>query len=291
MPARKLIPTLALGCVVLAGCRHHRPEPPPAYCPPPGRGMTIPPVGIPDGPPPPAPVPRGTAPDFGAVPAPAPPPGGSELLLPQNPPGRTRSEYPRAQYPQAIPPSRGGAVLGQPDYVERPRVVEAEPPADEPAPQSKRPATGDDRASGIPEFTQVKDGVSAGGRPELDGLDWLKARGYKTVVYIRRPGDDDTTDRRQVERRGMAFVSLLVTPDTLTKEWVDEFNRTIGDTGARPVFVYARDQAAAGAVWYLHLRTAEFLTHDEARIRAARLGLKDETSEMFQAAQKVLPKT
>ncbi|MBO0697871.1 MAG: hypothetical protein J2P46_05730, partial [Zavarzinella sp.] len=213
-------------------------------------------------------------------------------LLPENPPGRTRSQYPRAQYPPVMPPGRGGAILGQPDYVERPRIVEADPPPDEPIPprESRRPATADDRATGIPDFNQVKDGVSAGGRPELDGLDWLQARGYKTVVYLRRPGDDDTTDRRQVERRGMTFVSLLVTPDTLTKEWVDEFNRKVGDSGARPVFVYARDPAAAGAVWYLHLRTAEFLTHDEARVRAARLGLKDESSELFQAALKVLPK-
>ena len=231
MPARKLLVTLALGCVALAGCRHQRRcDPPPACCPPGGRGMTLPPQGIPDGPPP-APLPRGAAPDFGGVPTPAPPPGG-ELLLPQGPPpGRTRSEYPRSQYPQAIPPGRGGAILGQPDYVEPPRVIDAEPPKDEPppAPRAKRPAAGD-RPVGIPDFTQVKDGVSAGGRPELDGLDWLQAQGYKSVVYVRRPGDDDTTDRRQVERRGMTFVSLLVTPDTLTKEWVDEFNRTVGES-------------------------------------------------------------
>jgi protein tyrosine phosphatase (PTP) superfamily phosphohydrolase (DUF442 family) len=289
MRARKLLVSLALGCTVLAGCRHHRPAPPAPCCPPAGRGMTIPPVGIPDGPPPPAPLPRGAAPDYGGVPTPAPPPGG-ELLLPQNPPpGRTRSEYPRSQYPQVMPPGRGGAILGQPDYVEPPRVIEAGPPKDDLAPSARRPAAGD-RATGIPDFTQVKDGVSAGGRPELDGLDWLEARGYKSVVYVRRPGDDDTTDRRQVERRGMTFVSLLVTPDTLTKEWVDEFNRTVGDSGARPVFVYAKDPSVAGAVWYLHFRTAEFRTHDEARLRAARLGLKDETSDMFQAALKVLPK-
>jgi hypothetical protein len=41
--------------------------------------------------------------------------------------------------------------------------------------------------------------------------------------------------------------------------------------------------------WYLHLRTAEFLTHDEARLRAARLGLTDEKSDLFRAAVKLLP--
>jgi protein tyrosine phosphatase (PTP) superfamily phosphohydrolase (DUF442 family) len=252
MSARRLMLVVAMGCAFLAGCRssrHHRPPPCPS-CPP--AGTSIPPVGIPEGPPPPAPVPRGASPDNGA-----------ELLLPQQmPPGKSRSEYPRS------PNVPRGAILGDPDYVERPRVVEADPPKDESGPPAtKRPESPD-----VPV-----------------GLDWLKAQGYKTVVYIRNPKDDDTTDRRQVERRGMKFVSLSVTADTLSKDWIDNFNETVGRSADRPVFVYSRDASVAAAVWYLHLRTAEFLTHDEARLRAARLGLKDERSEIYQAALKVLP--
>jgi protein tyrosine phosphatase (PTP) superfamily phosphohydrolase (DUF442 family) len=273
MSARRLMLVVAMGCAFLAGCRssrHHRPPPCPS-CPP--AGTSIPPVGIPEGPPPPAPVPRGASPDNGA-----------ELLLPQQmPPGKSRSEYPRS------PNVPRGAILGDPDYVERPRVVEADPPKDESGPPATKRPESPDVPVGIAEFTQVKEGVSAGLRPTIDGLDWLKAQGYKTVVYIRNPKDDDTTDRRQVERRGMKFVSLSVTADTLSKDWIDNFNETVGRSADRPVFVYSRDASVAAAVWYLHLRTAEFLTHDEARLRAARLGLKDERSEIYQAALKVLP--
>jgi len=130
--------------------------------------------------------------------------------------------------------------------------------------------------------------VTAGQRPTLDGLDWLKSKGYKSVVYLRGSKDDDVTDRRQVERRDMKFVSLVVSPEALTQTWIDEFNQLIGDTGSRPIFVYATDPQAAGAVWYLHFRTAEFLTHDEARVRAGRYGKIDETSDVFKAAVKVL---
>jgi hypothetical protein len=63
----------------------------------------------------------------------------------------------------------------------------------------------------------------------------------------------------------------------------------IGDTRARPAFVYGQDPQTAAVVWYLHLRTAEFLTHDEARVRAARLGLTDEKSDLFKAALKAMP--
>jgi|SoiMethySBSTD1v2_1073268.scaffolds.fasta_scaffold169839_3 protein tyrosine phosphatase (PTP) superfamily phosphohydrolase (DUF442 family) len=266
MPSRALVLTLALGCMLAAGCRHHPwKRPAPAPCPP-GGGALIPPTGIPEGAPPLPPVPRGAAPD-----------PGSELLLPQSPPVRGRSEYPRI-----VPADPRGAILGSPDFIERPRVVPGDPPVDiRHAPPIEVPI-------GITDFIQVKDGVSAGLRPSLDGLDWLKTKGYKTVVYLRGANDDDTTDRRQVERRDMKFVSLLVTPETVNPTWIDEFNQLLGDTGSRPIFVYATDSQVAAVAWYLHLRTAEFLTHDEARVRASRLGRIDEQSELFQAAVKAL---
>jgi protein tyrosine phosphatase (PTP) superfamily phosphohydrolase (DUF442 family) len=261
MNARALILTVAVGSLLLTGCRNRSRRHAPPPCPP--AAMAIPPQNIPDGAPPLPAVPRGVAPDPDA-----------ELLLPQNPPPKSRSEY-------APPPvDRGSAILGDPDVV-------VDPPKNDPAPaEAKKPIT---EASGIADFNAVKDGVSAGQRPEIAGLDWLQAKGYKTIIHIRRPGDDDTTDRRQVERREMKYIALEMSPTTLTQAWLDEFNRIVADTGSRPIFVYGGDSNAAGVVWYLHLRTAEFLTHDEARLRAARLGLKDEKSEMFQAAIKLLP--
>jgi protein tyrosine phosphatase (PTP) superfamily phosphohydrolase (DUF442 family) len=139
--------------------------------------------------------------------------------------------------------------------------------------------------TGIREFSTIKEGVAAGQRPEIEGLDWLKSKGYKTVVYIHGPNEDDTTDRRQAERRELKFISLPLTPETLDEKWLEEFNRLVGDTGSRPVFLYDRDGTLAGPVWYLHFRTAEFLTHDEAKVRANRLGLKEGTP-MADAAMK-----
>jgi protein tyrosine phosphatase (PTP) superfamily phosphohydrolase (DUF442 family) len=188
-----------------------------------------------------------------------------------------------------VGPDRRGAILLEPDYVERPKAVEADPPAGDPPPAARKQPPAD-KPTGIAEFTQVKDGVSAGQRPEIEGLDWLQAKGYKTVVNLRKPADDDTTDRRQVERREMKYVSLEVSPEKLTQEWLDEFNRLIADNASRPIFVYG-DPTVAGVVWYLHLRTAEFLTHDEARVRAGRIGRIEEGSDLFQAGLKVVPKS
>lgn len=233
-------------------------------CAPPPRSQNIPPPNIPVGPPPMAPVPRDSAPR-----------GDAELLLPEAaPPGKSRSGY------VPVPPSRNGAELGDPLGVpEKPKVTE---------PNTAAKPNRLEGALGIAEYTVVKDTIATGRRPNLDGLDWLQSRGFKTVIYLRGQDDDDTTDRRQVEKRGMEFVGLMATPETLIKPWVDEFNIRIGDSASRPIFVYSRDPAVGAAIWYLHFRTAEFLTHDEARLRVTRLGLKDESSPMFQAAVKLM---
>src|SRR5262249_17309869 len=76
-----------------------------------------------------------------------------------------------------------------------------------------------------------------------------------TVLHVRAPGEDDVTDRRQFEARGLKFFSLEV-PIPLTREVVEEFNHMIGDPGNQPLFVYDRDGILAGGMWYLHIRIA-----------------------------------
>ena len=47
----------------------------------------------------------------------------------------------------------------------------------------------------------------------------------------------------------------------------------------RPAYVFADDAPRAGAVWYLHFRTADALGDDVARLRAKPLGLTEQGDE------------
>ena len=73
---------------------------------------------------------------------------------------------------------------------------------------------------------------------------------------------------------------------------VDEFNKIVADPANRPLFAYDKDGSLAGALWYLHFRTADKLADEEARKRAAALGLKEDADgaprEMWLAVQKYL---
>jgi protein tyrosine phosphatase (PTP) superfamily phosphohydrolase (DUF442 family) len=146
---------------------------------------------------------------------------------------------------------------------------------------------------GIPQFATVKDKVANGLRPMLDdGLDWLRTNGFRTVLHLRAPGEDDTADRQQVEKRGMRYVALDVSSTTLSRKTVDEFNRIASDAAGYPLFVYDRDGSLAGALWYLQFRLVERDPDETARVRAANLGLREDREgnhrAMWLAVQKLL---
>lgn len=207
---------------------------------------------------------------------------GSIQLAPPEPMGGTQRNDSARLYPptDATPPS----VQAPPRVIERPGTSK---PAES---ESRNPPS---LPVGIPQFTIAKDRVASGLRPMLDdGLDWLQSHGYRTVLHLRKPGEDDTADRKQVEKRGMRYLSLEVSPQTLSRQVVDEFNKMVADVSHYPLFVYDRDGSLTGGLWYLHFRTSEQAAEDAARVRAGSLGLREDRDgahrEMWLAIQRFL---
>jgi protein tyrosine phosphatase (PTP) superfamily phosphohydrolase (DUF442 family) len=190
---------------------------------------------------------------------------------------------------QLYPPIVSDNDKPAPPKVEIKTQPKSEPktePKTEPKPQGGLPV-------GIPQFALARDQVANGLRPALDdGLDWLQANGYKTVVCLHQPGEPIAADRKQVENRGMKFVALQVSPQTLNQKVIDEFNRLVADSGQLPLFVYDRDGSLAGSLWYLHFRLTQDASDEKARRLAGPLGLRPEAEglqrEMWLAVQKYL---
>jgi protein tyrosine phosphatase (PTP) superfamily phosphohydrolase (DUF442 family) len=278
-------------------CHHHRPACAPACapacmpgspCPP---GPALPPAGAIPAPPPAAlTFPPSNAPVPGAgVPAPPPPPavsGYSSATTPNSvyswQPGDNNV---RLSPPIAAAPGAGDNAAAPPNTASVPSKLPSGPPVTD----SNAPVL----PVGIPQFAMVNDKVANGLRPMLDdGLDWLKSNDYRTVLHIRKPGHDDSADRKQVEKRGIRYLTLEVSPETLSRKTVDDFNRLVSDTARYPLFVYDRDGALAGGLWYLYFRLMEHDTDETARVRAARVGLREDREgahrAMWLAVQKLL---
>jgi protein tyrosine phosphatase (PTP) superfamily phosphohydrolase (DUF442 family) len=241
------------------------------------------------------PVPLAPAP---VAPIAAPPPGSVAPIT--APPANIRSYEPP---PVWRPAPESQVRLNPPEAVvpEPPRTNAKPPPRETPPPPvadipSTKPAVSDEGTStlpvGIPQFAVVEDGVASGNKPLLEGLDWLKQNGYRTILYLHRPGEADADFQKQVEKRGLKFESLEVSPQTLSRATVDQFSRLIGDKSRRPLFVYDKDSVLAGGLWYLHFRLTEKLTEAGARAKALRLGLREqqdgEQKLMWLAIQKLL---
>jgi protein tyrosine phosphatase (PTP) superfamily phosphohydrolase (DUF442 family) len=298
---RLLLSALALACV--SGCETWGKKrcntcPPP---PPPGTPILAPP-----------PVGGGLPPGGTVLPPAAPPPGAPAAPPPSFPAG--------AGYPPVASFYAPGIKLGVPDSVAQESVVQAPPSRENELPRSPNPsatirllppefgsssakpdtapATAAPAATpalpvGIPDFAPaIPDRVATGRKPSLDGLDWLKGNGYKSAVQLRRPGESDHADRKQFEVRGLTFTSLEVAPAMLTWKTVDDFARLVGDPATQPLFVYDADGSLSGGLWYLYFRRVEKLSDEAARLRAMRLGLKENADgpqrEMWLAVQKLL---
>jgi hypothetical protein len=141
-------------------------------------------------------------------------------------------------------------------------------------------------------FVPVNDHVSTALRPiNTDGLDWLKSTGYRTVLCLRQPGENDDIDRPAIERRNLKFISLEVAPQNL-RDALDKFNSIVKDSGNYPLFVYSSSSMISGTMWYLHFRTAGQMDDKTARAKAVSIGLQEEQNDsnrpMWLAIQKTL---
>ncbi|HLJ92556.1 MAG TPA: hypothetical protein VKU02_05110 [Gemmataceae bacterium] len=269
---------------VVVGCQHpcRQPSPPPPP-PPVTSPYPIPPPANPSVPP---------QPIFPQVPAaPAPAPIATRSYEPPFAPPEDRSWRPptengvRLAPPDGAtsPPAVGGARLQSPQF--NIPSSGAAPPGEERAPTPLLPA-------GIPQFAIAKEQVATGLKPMLDGVDWLKENGYRAVLHVRQPAEDDAAERKLFEMRGLKYLSLELSPQTLSPAVVAEFNRMVAEPGNLPLFVYGKSGPLVGGLWYLHFREVEHLSDAEARTRAGRLGLPESPNglqqEMWLAIQKYL---
>jgi hypothetical protein len=190
------------------------------------------------------------------------------------PPSESRWGPPRDPSVTLLPP--------EPVAPQRPRepAESPEPPAAPrpPAPEERRPTP--PLPVGIRDFAAVKEGVSTGRRPELEGHAWLKERGYKTILHVHEPGTRDDADRKVVQDLGgVKYLSLEVVPEKLTPQVVEEFHKIVADPAHRPLFVYGPDMLRGG-LWYLHFRYVDRLSEEEAVKKATEMGLKSDRDGM-----------
>jgi protein tyrosine phosphatase (PTP) superfamily phosphohydrolase (DUF442 family) len=130
--------------------------------------------------------------------------------------------------------------------------------------------------------------VAAGGTPTLDGIKWLKERGFRTVLCLQPESEVDPAESSMVRDLGLEYVSLPIDPHQLDRQTVESFNRLVDGSDYRPIFIHDASGVRTGAMWYLHRVTVDQVPEDRARSQARRIGIQDTDTEFWLAIQRYL---
>jgi protein tyrosine phosphatase (PTP) superfamily phosphohydrolase (DUF442 family) len=106
----------------------------------------------------------------------------------------------------------------------------------------------------IPNFADIEPGLSRGGRLTREGIQYLRARGYRTVVTFL----DDAEERSALAEAGIECVSIplragLFGAAVPTREQVARFLDVTSDSARRPLFFHCKrgkDRTGAMAAVY-----------------------------------------
>jgi protein tyrosine phosphatase (PTP) superfamily phosphohydrolase (DUF442 family) len=159
----------------------------------------------------------------------------------------------------------------------------------QPSTSSGKEAAATDAATGIPGYYDgIESNVATGGQPTLEGMKWLKERGFKTVLNLLPDSEADPAEASMVRQLELEYISLPITPQTIDAAAIDEFNQIVDDTKNRPIFIHDSTGSRTGAMWYLHRVTVDKIPEDRALRQAERIGLKDSDTELWLAIQRYL---
>jgi uncharacterized protein (TIGR01244 family) len=111
------------------------------------------------------------------------------------------------------------------------------------------PATVD--AALIPAYHVIEPGVATAGQPSPEALARLKEMGFRTVVNLRTEQEGASQERPQVEAQGLRYVSVPVTPASLSLADVEAVEKALAVAADRPVLLHCASSNRVGAVWAL----------------------------------------
>lgn len=101
----------------------------------------------------------------------------------------------------------------------------------------QRLATRIAEARGVGYAAEVAPGILRGGQPDAEGIEWLRARGVRTVINLRHFHGD--SEGELVREAGMRYERIpLESTDEPDADAVRRFFSIVNDPDARPVYVH-----------------------------------------------------
>jgi len=145
--------------------------------------------------------------------------------------------------------------------------------------------------SRIPRFAEIRPGLARGGEPDEAALQYLRDRGYKTIVSFLADPDESTF----VVEQGMKYVHIPIRSGpfscpTPSDDQVRQFLSVATDTTLYPMFIHChagKDRTGAMAAIY-RMETCGW-TNDEAVEEMKAFGFAGRYKKLFNFVQSYKP--
>ena len=139
------------------------------------------------------------------------------------------------------------------------------------------------QAPGLHRFASVAPSVGGGSAPSIEGLDWLKEKGYRTFLDLRKGTEVEPNFADAVNDRGMVYISLPIVANRLDPSRLARFDDLLSQSDNRPLFFCDKDGTIAGMAWYIHLRVVGQEESHVAAGKAEEIGLRDAEVKIAEA--------
>ncbi len=129
------------------------------------------------------------------------------------------------------------------------------------------------QAPGLRRYASIAPSISGGSAPSIEGLDWLKEKGCRTLLDLRKSLEVAPDFVDAVNDRGMVYISLPILANRLDPSRLARFDEMISRIENRPLFFCDADGSRAALAWYIHERVIGQEDPQAALGKAEELGL------------------
>jgi uncharacterized protein (TIGR01244 family) len=139
-------------------------------------------------------------------------------------------------------------------------------------------------AEGIANYRRLSGSLAVAGAPSVEAAARLKDWGFRTVIDLRTEGEGTAEEKAAVEKQGLRYVSIPMTPATFSLGDARTVAKVLDDPDAGPVLLHCGSSNRVGGV-YAVVQALKGKTLAEAEAAGREAGLKSEA--MVEAMRRV----
>lgn len=122
-------------------------------------------------------------------------------------------------------------------------------------------------------FQSVTESLAIGNVVSIDGLSEAAQKGYRTIIDLCTPSENNQLNAEEVRKLGFDYISLPVDRQNLHSEILPAFIRAI-DSAPKPIYTRCASGLRAGVMTLLTLAIQQGWTQQQYLERRRNLGLE-----------------